>query len=78
MSRYVTLLGVGGGVAAEVVITDGIGAPLVALRTDHGRVALIVGLKRDEVQFSPASARVLAARLSALAEAIETAAEVTP
>jgi len=71
MTRYVTLLGVPGG-AAEVVITDGIGAPMVALRTDNGRVALITGMRRDEVQFSPDSARVLAARLTALAEAVET------
>ena len=75
MSRYVTLLGVGGGVAAEVVITDGIGAPMIALRTDHGRVALITGLKRHEVQFSPASARVLAAALTAHADNAEMATE---
>jgi hypothetical protein len=77
VSRYVTLLGAGGGVAAEVVITDGIGAPMIALRTDCGRVALITGLKRDEVQFSPDSARVLAARLVAYADAAEAAEAVT-
>ena len=74
MSRYVTLLGVNGG-GAEVVIIDGIGAPMVALRADHGRVTLITGPRRDEVQFSPASARVLAGRLTALADETEAARE---
>ena len=71
MTRYVTLLGVPGG-AAEVVITDSIGAPMVALRTDNGRVTRITGAKHDPVQFSPASARVLAARLIAHADAADS------
>ncbi len=63
MSRSVTFIGL-----REVVLRDCMGGPLVALWTSRGRVGLITGQGRDEVEFSPAAARALAARLIAHAE----------